>query len=282
MTDHPNRPDRKFEASIAINASIAEVWNALTDPVELARWFGSEAAVMPGVGGTIEWKWGDAFTWTNRVEEWRPGQYVRLCCDSDVPDGRGGKKPLIIEFILEGRSGVTTLRLVHSGFGPEADFDFEYDGISGGWPTELRSLRHYLENHKGRNRVLAWEVMTIDETPDRIWERLVDSDGLNAANITSLKEGDRFEISVPGTDGLRGRALHSPSQHEFTGVADNVGGAWFRVHCGNCGGGEGGTQVWLWLALYDNLEQAPKYRKAFRALLDRVRDLITAASTSAA
>ena len=44
---------------------------------------------------------------------------------------------------------MTTLRLVHSGFGPGADFDEEYDGISQGWPVELRSLRHYLENHAG-------------------------------------------------------------------------------------------------------------------------------------
>ena len=57
-----------------------------------------------------------------------------------------------MEFTLETHQGKTRLRLVHSGFGEGAAWDNELEGITEGWQAELRSLRHYLERHRGQDR----------------------------------------------------------------------------------------------------------------------------------
>lgn len=45
------KKERRLEKQIEVAASPAEVWKALTDPAELARWFPLEARVTPGEWG---------------------------------------------------------------------------------------------------------------------------------------------------------------------------------------------------------------------------------------
>jgi uncharacterized protein YndB with AHSA1/START domain len=47
------KKERRVEREIEINAVVEDVWKALTDANELARWFPLEARVTPGVGGKI-------------------------------------------------------------------------------------------------------------------------------------------------------------------------------------------------------------------------------------
>ena len=53
-------PDRSSRHSVGIHASPAEVWLALTDPRELARWFVSEASIDLRAGGAYRWVFGEA------------------------------------------------------------------------------------------------------------------------------------------------------------------------------------------------------------------------------
>jgi hypothetical protein len=162
---------------------------------------------------------------------------------------------------------VTTLRLVHSGFGAEAAFDEEYDGIRGGWPVELRSLRLYLEHHRGRDRRLAWAVRSTDDAPDAVWRGLAGAGALGAPQLAATPEGGRYRVDVPGAGAIEGVALFSPTAREFSGTADNLGHGWFRVHCERWGGA---TQVWLWLATYtEPAERTAAFARAFERLLDR-------------
>lgn len=46
------KKERRIEKEIEINAPLEDVWKALTDANELARWFPLEARVTPGPGGT--------------------------------------------------------------------------------------------------------------------------------------------------------------------------------------------------------------------------------------
>jgi len=265
----PVRPHnrRHFEMHLEIQAPVDAVWRALSEAREIERWFAPEARVEPRLGGQLSWRWGELHTWDQTIEVWEPGQHLRTRYDSAVADGLGGKRPLFVDFHLEGRGGVTTLRLVQSGFGPEADFDAEYDGISQGWPVELRSLKLYLERHRGRERQLAWSTRRSDETPDVVWQRLVGPRGL-AAKLDGLEEGDPFSLAVPGAGPIEGKTLWRPSAREFSGLAENLGLGWLRLHCEHWGGA---TQVWLWLALYDQApERVEAYRQAFERLLERL------------
>ena len=139
-----------------------EVWRALTQAEELVRWFPMEARVTPGVGGTMLWNWGEGQDWESRIDVWEPGRRLRLVagrCPALRHPGpalaAGMSEParIAMEFTLETHRGKTRLRLVHSGFGEGAAWDTEIEGISEGWQAELRSLRHYLERHRGRTAI---------------------------------------------------------------------------------------------------------------------------------
>ena len=194
------------------------VWRALSDADEVARWFAPQAAIEPGVGGRVLWEWPGAFTWTQQIEVWQPLERLRTSYASGVDDGHGGKVPLVIDFELSGTGGTTKLRLVHRGFGPQASFDAEYDGIRGGWPTELGSLKLYLERHRGRERRLAWSYTAIGCSVDEGWRALCGPRGLGAhSGIEALKVGDGFTIALQGADPIQAR-VHQRSA-TFDGVS---------------------------------------------------------------
>lgn len=274
MTDPQSRhpQSRQFEMEIEIAAPRQAVWQALTEVRELTRWFAPQAEVQPGEGGTVRWTWREHHDWPQTIEAWEPGRHLRTRYDSQVESEVGqpaaGRRPLFVDFHLEGDGGVTTLRLVHSGFGPEAAFDEEYDGIRAGWPVELRSLRHYLENHRGTDRQLAWATRSVAIPPEAAWRALTGPAGLQGVATAGAREGRPLAVAVPGTGRIEGRVLHAPTARELSGTAANLGNGWFRVHCERWGGA---TQVWLWLALYGQpRELVAKWQAAFEGVLARL------------
>ncbi|MEZ5963463.1 MAG: SRPBCC domain-containing protein [Planctomycetota bacterium] len=243
----PGPTPRQFAFDLDIDAPRDAVWRALVDPREIERWFAPDATVEPRLGGRLTWRWRDLHTWVCTIETWQPGEHLRLRYDSAVDDGAGSKKPLMMDFVLAARGSITTLRLVHAGFGPEADFRQEYDGISRGWPVELHSLKLYLERHRGQNRVATWFTQPTHLAPDASWARLVGPQGLaGAAGIEVLRPGAPFALRTPDGDEFRGTALVC-SAREFTGVVDNLHGAWLRVSVETF---TGASVLWFWLATY--------------------------------
>lgn len=259
---------RQFEMELEINAAREHVWTALTDGDEIKRWFAQDAAVSPGVGGSVRWQWGDTYTWTQTIEVWEPGQRLQTRYDSQVDDSAGGKRRLIMDFELRGEGGSTTLRLVHSGFDSDSGFDQEYDGISRGWPIELRSLKLYLETHRGKDRRLAWCTATIDCSNTDAWERLTGPDGFDCGSeVDQLEIGAPFSFRTADGDEFHGHALQC-LENEFTGQVDNLGGAFLRFTVDDCGGT---PQVWCWLAGYsDEAGDTAALQTRWGAMLDRM------------
>ena len=140
----------------------------------------------------------------------------------------GGKRPLFIDFVLEGEGGMTTLRLTQSGFGPQAAFDEEYDGISHGWPVELRSLRLYLETHRGKERQLAWSNVEVALPPEQAWRVLTGEDGLACGpGIKGLSPGQEFRFTTNTGDVFEGKALLG-NPLEFVGQVESHGDGFLR------------------------------------------------------
>ncbi len=261
---------RQFEMEIRLPATPDQVWSAIADKTELQRWFAPRCEIEPRVGGAVLWQWGEHHTWPQVVETCEPGAHLRTRYDSVVDDGAGGKRPLFIDFFLTGDGGETVLRLVHSGFGPEGDFDAEYDGISSGWPVELRSLRHYLAHHRGRDRQIAWSLWSTQLDPETAWSRLTGDGGLPLGGLHELAEGDSYSVSIPGAGSIAGRVLHVPHAREFSGTAENLNNGWFRVHCEHWAGA---TQIWIWLAAYDaDPNELAKFERAFDTTLGALFD----------
>jgi len=143
------------------------VWKTITEAGELVRWFPLGAEARPGKGGEIVYRWGE-LVGRCRILEWNPPHHLRTGWMEAPAGGKApdfprtgptpeeGRTPLVVDWHLEARGGKTVLRLVHSGFGPGAQWDKEYDGTNRGWTFELQALKHYLEHQRGKERRAAW------------------------------------------------------------------------------------------------------------------------------
>jgi uncharacterized protein YndB with AHSA1/START domain len=256
---------RAFRMSLDIDASPEEVWRALTEAEELMRWFSTEARVTPGKGGTMLWSWGHGEDWETRIDAWEPGRLLRLLQEDARPfDAQGRQLPpgeveparIAMEFTVETHQGKTRLRLVHSGFGHGAAWDNEIEGITEGWQAELRSLRHYLQRHRGRDRKAARALVTTALSRDAAWAKLLGPGGF-ALTPTELKEGERYEVVVPGGRRYSGTVeLHLPGE-TLAGTVKELDDGWFRLLTWK--DARGSTGVWAWLATY--MEDAAAVRE---------------------
>ncbi len=265
MTSSP----RQFEQTLDLQAPRDAVWKALTDADEMARWFAPRAEADLRVGGEMVWEWTDFYRWPQTIETLEPGSHLRTRYDSSVEDGEGGKRPLFVDYFLSGDGGTTTLRLVHSGFDEDARFDDEFDGISSGWPTELGSLRHYLENHRGKSRHVAWSHVALEMDADEAWATLTAPDAIGCGvAIADVEAGAAFSFSTADGDAFEGRVLRAGTR-EACGVATSHGDAFLRIWAGSCGGT---VNVWTWLAMYgdDVADAARAQQTRWDAMLARI------------
>ncbi len=237
---------RQIEIELEIDAEPEAVWRALTEADELMRWFPPMAEVVPGPGGRIRLAWGEDLCGDCNVKVWEPGKRLKTSWweppGAPVEPGRA----LDADSLIEGKGGGTVLRLLHSGFGSDESWDDEYDSIRRGWNFELRSLRHYLEQHRGQARNLAFERIPVGGDPHRAWGRLVGQDGLfRTAVVGALAEGVRFDLQLPGGESSPATLVYQLADKDFAVILQTLGDGILRL------GLETFTaqpELWVWLA----------------------------------
>ncbi len=215
------RNSRTIEEMVRLEATPEVVWRALTDGEELVRWFPATATVQPGVGGSITLSWGEQGRETVTIEVWEPNRRLRTV--DRRRDAAGRMVEIAIDYLIEAEGGETTLRVVHAGFGPGAEWDQEFDGTVRGWRYELRALRHYLARHRGmiRRVASAWRQTAL--SPEACYARVfAGPEGLAPGGLpAALGEGDRYRIE--GAAGLfEGRALINRAPLDFAGTVANL------------------------------------------------------------
>lgn len=269
----PNEP-RAVEVTVDIAAPADAVWQALTDPTELVRWFPHQAAVAPGSGGSVKWSWDDLWTWESEIDLWEPGRRLRLVQEDQRPfDVDGGVLPqgtvasahMVMDFTLETAAGRTRLRLVHSGFGHGAAWDDEIDGVRVGWNQELRGLAFYLERHRGRARHRAAARLTWADSQDAVWRRLLSKDAFALSNAT-LAEGESYSVEVSTGDRFDGIVQHFTPNRDFSGTARALDDGIFRIGTHRA---DGKTGIHVSLASYD-----PRYAAEVTAFGQRAQALL--------
>ena len=122
---------------LELDVTVNRVWRAITDPAELARWFGDEAEFDLRPGGDAFMTWENHGRYAMRVEEVdRPRRLVWSWVHEpgvafeDAPATR-------VEWTLTPREGGgTTLRLRETGFRT----DLHYRQNTEGWDAELGEL----------------------------------------------------------------------------------------------------------------------------------------------
>ena len=256
MTENDSR---RFELSLEIDASPEAVWSALTEARELERWFPLRAEVEPRPGGRYFLSWENEWQDEGRIQIFEPNRHLRTSWAGERADRAA---QLAVDYHLEGRGGRTVLRLVHSGFGRDASWDREFDGISLGWSFELRSLRHYLERHRGQDRHVVYLLRNTGREPAEAWRMALEE--LGAEIPEGLAEGDAYTLDVGCGERFSGRVLDSRPPRQFAASVETFGDALFRIEIY-------GDSLNLWLAVWggDGSPLVP-YRERWTAMLDRL------------
>jgi uncharacterized protein YndB with AHSA1/START domain len=135
---------RMIRAGIATSATPERAWEAWADPEKIAQWFVDRATGEAKPGGTMTWFF-DKFGYVlpNKIVDAVPGKLIVF--KWEAPEGI----PRILEVRIVREGGLTTVRLINSGFRKEAAWDEEYEGVNSGWKMALGILKFYLENYFG-------------------------------------------------------------------------------------------------------------------------------------
>jgi uncharacterized protein YndB with AHSA1/START domain len=136
--EHPIR------RTLELAADRPRVWRALTDPAELAGWWGPLSGLEMRAGSEGWFDFPEHGRHAVRVEAVEEPRYLSYCWTADQPDTALAEvhQPLLVEFGLEERDGGgTTLHLMESGFiGP----------------------KKYAENNEGWDEILPLLVQLVD------------------------------------------------------------------------------------------------------------------------
>ena len=268
MSAQSSLQTRKADERITIAATAEAVWRALTDLQEMTRWFPLEAGA--NADGTAWMGWRDQFRFSGRVEAAEKERYLRT-----VPVFAPGMEPpvkMATEFYLEAaQGGATTVRVVQSGFLADARWDEEYDGTRRGWQFQMRSLKHYLEQHAGVPRIVAWARKLISVPQDEAWRRVMGPHGIGA-NLAAAQVGDTFRFVTSDADAFEGELQMLNPPKDCSGTVVNWNNALLRVQCDHLPlRGYSDAQLWLatwgvpgarvaslegrWVAMLDRLFQ---------------------------
>jgi uncharacterized protein YndB with AHSA1/START domain len=191
---------RDIQLSVELDASPEDVFRAVTDGTELAKWLAPEARVTAPEGGNngrIWISWGEGMSVEHEIEIYDAPKRIRH------PSGKNGetKAPMYADWSIEARGGgKTTLRLVHSGFSASADWDGEFEAHARGWKLMLENLRQYFARHAHEPAVHVPFMSQVESSHTSIWTTLLGKLGLGAVP----KAGDQFRLTMPKGDVVTG------------------------------------------------------------------------------
>ena len=220
MTDDDHR--RTLEYALELAASPEDVWEAIATPQGLKNWFSYDARVRPGKGGTIWLSWGD-FDGEAPISIWDPPNHLQQS-EHRAPYGDPSQPPadIAVDFFIAAGEGTTTLRLVHSGMGPEAAWDGEYHATAEDWPWFLANLTHYLHWHRGASREILHLAVPFEMTAAELWARLLGGKSSVGEGSGHLREGAHYDLSLFGLEPIGGEVKILNPGRRFMGTIEGL------------------------------------------------------------
>lgn len=240
-----------------VDASPEEVWEALTTGPGLERWFPLKAEVEPEE--SIWLSWGPGSEGRAPIRIWEAPRRFGWT-ESYGEDENGRPIEVVVDFVVEGRSGETTVRLVHSGFSTSSDWDEMFDAVKDGWRYFLFNLAFYFRHHAGRDRRMVWRREPTDLDRAEVWRRLL------KAGLVTDGPGDatlRLAGDHPA-DGVSAR-----SGYHYAAILPEMGASLWFVEVE-------GRHVGFWLSIYDDDQRDVE---ALQTALDHITPAVLAGET---
>jgi len=103
-----------IEQSYYFKSAPERVFNALTEPKSLERWFLSKAKLVPKKGGSFSFNWIGGYHMTGNLKRFEPNKTVSFSWTDKLESGKLAKT--LASFEVSGKGKGTLLRLHHTGF----------------------------------------------------------------------------------------------------------------------------------------------------------------------
>jgi uncharacterized protein YndB with AHSA1/START domain len=142
----------ELHASLVIDAAPEQVFDSMTQPEQLSKWFGAKIDIEPHVGGRFAMGGFEMDPGGVRFVEFEPGRKATL----RFADG------LLASWELEESEGKTRLTSVQSGFDPTNP---PYQGWAG-WLAGIAELRRYHELPRWRS---IWRQVEVAGVPEEMF-----------------------------------------------------------------------------------------------------------------
>lgn len=197
-----------------------QVWRALATGPGISAWF-IPASVEERAGGKLTFSFGEQGSSTGTVTGWEPPHRFAY----EERDWAENAPPVATEVLVTARSGGKCLvRMVHSLFASDDEWDDQLEGFEAGWPSFFEVLRIYQTHFAGAPSASVRAAVMRALGDAEAWSRLTEALGLAGANA-----GDRRSASdgAPALSGVverihqdhRGRELMLRLDQPGPGVA---------------------------------------------------------------
>jgi uncharacterized protein YndB with AHSA1/START domain len=222
---HEEPREQQVELEVVVAGTPEEVWEAIATGRGISAWL-HPTEVEEREGGRFAFDMGFG-TREGTVTAWDPprrfGQETTWAPGGDLPAAR-----VATEWLVEARDdGTCLVRMVMSGFGTEAGWDEELEGMAAGMRAALAALASYREHFPGRPA--AWVRVAAAVPGDRT--RGAPGGAAPPAGERTSAEGERTRAAWAELTGALGLAGAGPGRRfaagagapELAGVVERAG-----------------------------------------------------------
>lgn len=188
---------RLVELSIEVPGTPEQVWRAIATGPGVSAWF-TPTEIEEREGGAIAFHLGPDDASYGRVTVWAPPHRFAF----EERDWLPGAPPLASEFVIEPGEGGCTVRLVHSLFASDEDWDDQLESMEKGWPPLFQVLRLYLDGHADQPAASVRAMGAHAGDPAAAW-----ADFTAALGLAPVPAGERCAATARDAPTLEGEAM---------------------------------------------------------------------------
>jgi uncharacterized protein YndB with AHSA1/START domain len=179
---------RSVEVETEVPGTPEEVWRMIATGPGISAWF-VPTRLEEREGGRMALDFGPGMESKSTITHWDPPR--RLAAEN--AGGMGpGSPTMATEWTVEAKAGGTCrVRVVHSWFASNDDWDGQFESVEKGWPAYFRILKLYLAHFRGQPSENIQLMALSADSKSAAWSKL-----LAALGLPPMTVGQRFETTT--------------------------------------------------------------------------------------